>query len=352
VVDRDLGSLDIRARLGLLATIIGALWAVEALADGTSSIVSFSQYTPLSANTELARRLISPVKAAQLPELVARAGKALRAQPVDLVQEKFFVYVPAEMPAAGYGLLVFVPPWNEARLPEGWQPILDEEGVVFVSAVNSGNDANPIGRREPLALLAEANAVEQYKIDPSLIFVGGFSGGSRVAMRLAMGYPDVFRGALLNSGSDPIGKNETPIPPRDLFQRFQEQSRLVYVTGEEDVLVLATDGQSASSMRDACMFNVEKRTMVETAHHSATPAALAWALDELSRPVVPDGNLASCRAALGVEVSGKLTELQSLIAAGKRDEARTLLNDMDAHYGGLAMPKLLELSEQLAAAQP
>jgi pimeloyl-ACP methyl ester carboxylesterase len=52
------------------------------------------------------------------------------------------------------------------------------------------------------------------------------SGGSRVALRLALGFPDVFRGAFLNAGSDPIGDAQTPLPPAELFSRFQEMTRL------------------------------------------------------------------------------------------------------------------------------
>src|SRR5580700_11316080 len=70
--------------------------------------VVFTDYTPLSSNTELARRLLTPLTAAQLPALVAKSGKVLREQPDDLAQEKFVVYVPATKPAYGYGLLVFV----------------------------------------------------------------------------------------------------------------------------------------------------------------------------------------------------------------------------------------------------
>jgi len=71
-----------------------------------------------------------------------------------------------------------------------------------VTAANSGNDAPTIDRREPLALLAAHNTMKQYPVDPQQVYIGGFSGGARVALRLALAYPDVFHGALLNAGSD------------------------------------------------------------------------------------------------------------------------------------------------------
>jgi len=73
-----------------------------------------------------------------------------------------------------------------------------------------------------MALLAAYNTMKQYPVDPQQVYIGGFSGGARVALRLALGYPDVFHGALLNAGSDPAGTLDVPLPPADLFRRFQE----------------------------------------------------------------------------------------------------------------------------------
>ncbi|HUO92306.1 MAG TPA: PHB depolymerase family esterase [Rhizomicrobium sp.] len=310
--------------------------------------VVFSGYTPLSSNVELARRLLTPLTAAQLPELVAKTGKMLSAQPIDLSQEKFVVYVPAAKPAAGYGLLVFVPPWDDARIPPAWTDVFDQAGMIYVSALRSGNDANPIGRREPLVLLAYANMIKRYPIDPSRIYVGGFSGGSRIAMRLALAYPDVFRGAFLNSGSDPIGDATVPLPPKDLFFRFQESSTLAYVAGEDDTNVVRIDRESRHTMHDWCVFNIESRDMRRTGHHSADADSLAWALDVLDKKESPDpAALADCRAGIDAALDAKLQEVESLIAAGRRDEAKAHLDAIDKTYGGWAAPKSLELEKRL-----
>jgi pterin-4a-carbinolamine dehydratase len=42
-----------------------------------------------------------------------------------------------------------------------------------------------------------------------------------------------------------------------VFQKFQE-TRLVYITGEHDDLTLHDDLVSRASMRDWCIFNLEK----------------------------------------------------------------------------------------------
>ncbi|MGH6876154.1 MAG: hypothetical protein ACREHV_02120, partial [Rhizomicrobium sp.] len=339
------------------AAFAGCAWrgvgpaSAQVAPAGTLSNVTFSDYSPLSSNAELARRMLSPLKNAQLEQMLAH-GARLREQPIDLAQETFALYVPARAPANGYGLIVFVPPWDSARLPDGWGAVLDQYGIVFVTAAQSGNDQSVLARREPLALLAEANVAARYPVDPARIYVGGFSGGSRVALRLALGYPDVFRGAILDAGSDPIGTAATPLPPRDLFQRFQESTHLVYLAGDQDTAAIAEDAASMHAMRDWCVFGVDERTTMGSGHDAIGATALSRALDLLAAPVAPDeARLASCRTAIETELNAKLAAVQSLIAAGKREDASRLLADIDARYGGLAAPRSTTLAGALAQAK-
>ena len=189
-----------------LATARGAV----AGTPGLQTAVVFTQGEPRANASELIRRLSTPLGEEAVRATLARTGKALKEQPLDLSLERFTVYVPpGPPPPGGYGVLVFVPPWEDARLPATWTPVLDMAGVIFVSAARSGNDASVLGRREPLALIAAANIAAGYPVNPARVFVGGFSGGSRVAMRLAVAYPDIFAGALLDAG---IVTNRNSIP--------------------------------------------------------------------------------------------------------------------------------------------
>jgi len=336
-------------------TIIGAVLALAlaAIVDsgaraGTVSYVTFSTYTYLSSNTELARRTLSPLTAAQLPQILANAHETMSPQPVDLSHERFALFVPSTQPPRGYGLVVFVPPWDEAKVPGEWQEVLDEKGFLFVSAEHSGNNMTALGRRDPLAILEEQNMVKLYRIDPDRIFVSGFSGGARIAMRLALRYPDVFKGAILNSGSDAIGDTAIPLPPRDLFHQFQEKMRLIYLTGDRDVMNNAL--ASARSMHEWCQFNVENRIVPSMGHELVSASLFAHALDELSAPAPPvdASQLAACRATTEGDLDAKLANAEQLIRSGRRDEAKSALTDIDVHYGGLAAPKILELQAEIA----
>ena len=176
-----------------LCALAGVCHAQNAPIGGTlAETVIFHSYSSYSTYGELARRLMSAAAATQLARQLAAAGASLSGQPIDLAAENFIVYMPAHKPEEGYGLLVFVPPWQRARLPAGWDRALDEHGIIFVSADRSGNGESVMGRREPLALLATHNIMSRYPIDARRVYIGGFSGGSRVALRLALGYPDLF----------------------------------------------------------------------------------------------------------------------------------------------------------------
>lgn len=345
-------------------TIVGAVLSgsanIHALADPSSSSgalseIRFADYTPLSSNMELARRTLSPLQAAALPKFLAQKGERLREQPIDLAQESFALYVPAREPPEGYGLVVFVPPWDAARLPDGWGTVLDGKGLIFVSAARSGNDQSAVGRREPLAVMAEQNVARRFRIDPERIYIAGFSGGSRVALRLALAYPDLFRGAVLNASSDPIGTAAIRLPPKELFLQFQEKSHLVYVTGDRDTARVAWDLASMHSLRDWCVFDVEDQTNDFTGHDVMSPEALSRALDSLAKPIEDDpGRLATCRAGIAAELESKLRQVRALISAGDREGARDLLNDVDTRFGGLAAPQTLEMEDELdrPAAKP
>jgi len=340
----------------VLLIALAGIWAMPpASAEGGSSPASglqhdvvFADYPQYSRSLEVARRILSPL--ANLEIMRATAGGGLASQSIDLKKEKFAVYVPRRRPSKGYGVLAFIPPWQDARLPAGWGSALDESGVIFVCANKSGNDESIIGRRIPLALLAVYNITQSYPIDADRVYVGGFSGGSRVAMRVALGYPDVIRGALLNAGSDPIGNKDAVLPPGDLLGQFQSSSRIVYVTGLEDSLNIKQDMGSRGAMNAWCVFGTEVETMFGIGHEIATVSATRRALAALDRrPPVDAGKLAACRARIAKEMATDLEEVTQSLDRGRPHAAWRLLSKADARYAGLALPEITKLEQRVGS---
>ncbi|HEX7113410.1 MAG TPA: hypothetical protein VF216_13275 [Mizugakiibacter sp.] len=340
------------AALALLFGLCGLPPCASAAATGLQRDVVFSDYAPLSRSSELVRRTFSPLAALRLQAALARLGRSVREQSIELANERFVVYVPtAAPPPGGYALLVFIPPWPQAEVPEGWPAVLERHDTIFVSAANSGNDASVVDRREPLALLAAYNLMRRYPVDPQRVFVGGFSGGSRVALRLALAYPDLFRGALLDAGSDPIGTAEIPLPPADLFRQFRDATQLVYLTGTNDTVHLAQDARSRQSMQDWCVARVDTASIPFTAHAVAPAIALNRALQTLLEARAPpsDERLAACRQRVERELSAQLQRVQARLDGGDAASARTLLERVDARYGGLAAPRSAALLRAIDA---
>lgn len=296
--------------------------------------VAFDQYSSLSSVGELRARLFSPLTARRLG-----ATFSPQTQSIDLAHEHFELYVPKSAPPAGYGLLVFIPPWENAVVPPQWIDALDRHGLIFVSAAKSGNDANVMERREPLALLAAHNVQKKYAVDASRVYVGGFSGGSRIAERLALAYPDLFRGALLNAGSDPIGTHEIPLPPTNLFERFQTSSRLVYLTGKDDTTHLDMDRHSQDAMRNWCVFDITSVAVPWSGHETPNASAFGRALDALEQHQSAESDkLAACRAHYVSALKSEIEQTRALMLKGDRAEATSKLLKVDERFGGLAAP--------------
>ena len=309
-------------------------------APGVQDGIHFQSYGALAQSSETLRRVFTPLTVADIQHELARSKKSLNEMPIDLAAETFLISIPSQKPPGGYGLMVFVPPWEKAQLPQGWGPVLDQAGMIFVTAAHSGNSQDIVSRREPLALIAAANMLAQYDINAAHVFVGGMSGGSRMALRLALAYPDIFRGAFLNSGSDVIGTIYEPLPPAPLFQQFQTGTRLLYVTGDHDAANVEQEIRSQRSMRDWCVSDTGTIRMPFTGHEVAPAAILKRALDMLLAADHPDpAPLAACRARIEADVAAKLDQVDKLIGSGKRDDAKTLLKDIDSGFGGLAAPR-------------
>ena len=337
-----------RARAGAAAVLAFQFGICAAAPAGLQKGVTFHEYSPLSSNAELIDRLFRPLLAQQLRAELASAGQRADSQSVDLAHEHFVLYVPENVPASGkFGLLVWISPVDEPTIPPSWLPVLDRHGVVCVAAAGSGNSANVFSRRIPLALLGYANVANAYPIDPARTYVGGLSGGSRVALRVALAFPDVFQGVLLNAGSDSFGSAALPPPKPELFRQFEEGTRLIYATGSHDEENLAIDAHSRESARKLCVNDIQTQEMRGRGHEMLDAVALEHALSALALPRESDAGLGACGQRRTQEIEVQLNRVQALIDAGDKSEAQKKLQDVDERFGGLATPRSMQLAGKL-----
>src|SRR5690606_32669273 len=185
---------------------------------------------------------------------------------------------------------------------------------------------------------------------------GGFSGGARAALRLAVGFPEVFRGVMLNAGSDPLGGDAMSPPPAEQFALLQERGRLVWVTGVRDLPNRRMARESLESMQANCIHDLHSISMSRTEHAPPDRRNFARALDLLDpldqAAAGAAGRaeaLSGCRAVQAASVHAALAEVDALIAAGDIEGAGERLGTLDLRWGGLAAPRSVELARQLAA---
>ena len=350
----------VQSTLVALALQGGAMPAPVHAADaapavGTRAQIAFDRYSPLAASNEIARRTLSPIGADRVFGYLHDKSQQLPEQSIDLANEHFEIYVPnGDAPAEGYGLLVFIPPWDVPKAPMQWREVLDRFHLIYVSADRSSNDYDMLFRRLPLALHAYENVAARYKLNPERIYVSGFSGGSRTAMRAALSYPDVFRGAILNSGSDPYGDSGIAVPPADLFALFQQRSRVVLVSGTLDLDIDARDAGMMDSTHRLCVEGVSTQSMHDTGHALMRGPMLQHAIEEIERDRTESkarhaDEFARCRAGITAEIARDLQEVRAMIAKGDRTGAGRALSRIDERYGGLAAPDSVELAHELLA---
>lgn len=335
-----------------IGTLVCLLFLARSLSaqepTGRQENVAFPDYSPLANTTEVARRGETPLASDILFTKVARAHQRLIERQLVPEEERYVLYVPPEMPPDGYGLLVFVPPWDRLLLPSGWERIFDVFGMIYIAAGHSGNEQIIFSRREPLALNAVEAVRKRYKVNPDKIFVGGLSGGSRTAERIALAYPDLFKGAYLAAGSDRLGDRDLAPPPKDLFRPFQEESRVVFSTGEQDSVNITLDRDTQTSFEDYCVFGHTFQDVAGIGHAIPTTAGLKQALRWLLNPQpIDQARLAACRARQEGEVAAALAQVRALQNKGDLDGARSALARLDTRYGGLAAPESLELARSL-----
>ena len=321
--------------------------AENLVSPGIHLNVGFNNYPPIASASEILSRMLSPLAVEATRRKLKLSGGSLPPQLFDIASEKFVIYVPRRQPTAGYAVLVFIPASRQAQIPQSWLPVLDRYGVLFVSAANSGNDADVLERRVPLALAALANIQASFKINPASRLIGGFSGGSRVAMQVALAYPDQFDGAFLNAGSDRIGENPAHLPSPGLFRIFQGNTRFAYATGAADEENLSKDSASMSSMLHWCSPNISARNEAGVVHEMASAATLDGALRFLLAPAGKDHSANdACQASRQKDVRAALATARVAIESARKDLGRKLLLDVDLKFGGLAAPDTLSLADE------
>lgn len=334
----------------LAGTLLAQAAIAPALGQEQRGVVS-EWPSPLAEPRMLLPRLWSPVQAELYRDGLQEGGGRASREGIDLRAESFDVYVPARRPEGGFGVLVFLPPSPGWPVPADWRDALDRAGLIYVAPRAAGNDQPVVGRRLPLMLHALALIEARYPIDPHQRYVGGFSGGGRVAMGAAVAFPELFSGALLLAGSDAIGMRGVVLPRRQLVDRLVAHSRFVLVTGARDMANRRHDARTVRSLEAICAANLTRISVPGLEHALPTGASFEAGLAALVRvPTAPDP---ACLDRRDAAISSELDDIEAQLDAGQATAAAARLRSLDQRMGGLAAPRSVELARgELARSSP
>jgi poly(3-hydroxybutyrate) depolymerase len=160
------------------------------------------------------------------------------------------LYVPPDYDGTKpFGLFVWISASQSGGLPrEDWKKVLDDHHFIYIGPDKVGNETDPIWRHW-MALESVRNARERFpNIDTNRIYVGGVSGGGRMASHVAIVNPDTFTGGFYIVGCDFY--RDTPAPgdsrnagkwyrgfwrtPSPKLIALAKANRFVLLTGEND----------------------------------------------------------------------------------------------------------------------
>jgi pimeloyl-ACP methyl ester carboxylesterase len=297
--------------------------------------VSFDAVSPLAARAEVAARMLHGLQHQRLIAHAASSGRRLEGQAIDPRVERWQLYLPDSCRDAPCGLLVWVSPWDQAAPPRDWLAPLEDARMAYVAAERSGNAQDVLDRRVPLALLGLAGARTRLDIDASRVYIGGFSGGGRVASRIAAGYPDVFRGGIFVATSDGLGTSDAAVPPLARLQALRA-GRWWFAVGDEDPENAAITHDAFKHWQRVCALGSKLTRVTGWGHRTLDGRRLRQALQYVAAATATDAAAqAACERKLAAEATAALAEVERLRAAGERDAARAALLDAHRRYGGL-----------------
>jgi hypothetical protein len=123
--------------------------------------------------------------------------------------------------------MVFVSPTNSGKPPKGWLELLQQRRLSWVAADGFGN-REPSAQRVLVAVMGLSLAQRAGAVDRKRIYIGGMSGGGRIASMTAPRFPQMFSGGLYIVGAN------FWMPVDAKLKQLAAQNRYVFITGNED----------------------------------------------------------------------------------------------------------------------
>ncbi|MBN8628862.1 MAG: hypothetical protein J0M17_25595 [Planctomycetes bacterium] len=146
----------------------------------------------------------------------------------DSTAQRYELYVPRTVnPTKPTGLILFISASDDPAGLAQWRNVCDAAGILFASPYGAGNN-RPGPERTRIVFDVLDDLRRRFAVDPDRTYLGGFSGGARVACRIAFALPEYFGGVV------PVCAAENLREESWLRRRVTDRLSAALITGEAD----------------------------------------------------------------------------------------------------------------------
>ena len=146
----------------------------------------------------------------------------------DSTAQTYELYVPKSLKKGeSPGLILFISPGERSTGLESMRKVCDEKKLLFASPHGAGNNTDT-RKRVRIVLDVLDDLRREFQVDPDRTYIGGFSGGGRIACAIAFSLPEYFGGVIPVCAAGDL-RDETW-----LQQRVIDRLSVAHLTGESD----------------------------------------------------------------------------------------------------------------------
>jgi predicted esterase len=146
----------------------------------------------------------------------------------DSTKQQYELFVPPRKnKSTPLPAIIFLSPSSSAAGWKSFEKLCRTQGVLFASPLNAGNDC-PQSRRVRIILDMLDDLRRNSNLDPDRTYLGGFSGGGRIACAIGFALPELFGGVIPVCASGDVRDESW------LRERVTGRISVALLTGDKD----------------------------------------------------------------------------------------------------------------------
>lgn len=146
----------------------------------------------------------------------------------DSTAQTYELYVPKGLKKGDSpGLILFISPGDSSAGFDSFRKECEERKLLFASPQGAGNNTDT-RKRVRIVLDVLDDLRREFRVDPDRTYIGGFSGGGRIACAIGFSLPEYFGGVISVCAAGDL-RDETW-----LQQRVIDRLSVAHLTGEND----------------------------------------------------------------------------------------------------------------------